>query len=316
MTMMFNNSLWGITPEAGAELDTIYLRHLRGETPDLAAIEARTGKQLGAKRAAMTIDNGTALVQLSGVMVRGAGLLGDISGATDPSAVQAEIEQAAADPTVQRIVLYVDSPGGSISGVAQLADALYSAGQNVDTVAVIDALGASAAYRVASQANTVLLADATSAAGSIGVILKHIDQSGADASRGVKVTEIKAGQFKGLGSPHKPLSEGDTSEMQRLVDSTYQTFLGAVQRGRGTSNQETMQMGDARIHQGQAAIDADLADGIGTLDQVLARPPRRVTAQQAAQAAPVIGAARRATRTRSPRRRARISTHKRLSATP
>ena len=50
-------------------------------------------------------------------------------------------------------------------------------------------------------------------------------------------------------------------------------------------------MGDGKVYQGQGAVNAGLADGVGTLDQVLARPPRQVGAQQAAQATPAANGA-------------------------
>jgi capsid assembly protease len=288
--MMKFHEILSATPMALARIDDAYRQFLSGDP-----LAARAGKQMLAPRPKMSVEAGTALITMSGILWRGAGPLGELLGACDPSAIQGEIEAAASDPGVQRIILLCDSPGGSIAGIQQCSDALFAAGGIKDTVAIADSMCCSAAYWIASAARTLLVADATAQVGSIGVIARHVDQSGADSARGLKVTEVKAGKYKAVGSAHKALSPDDLAQIQALVDQTHETFLQAVARGRGASPQEARNMGDGKIHQGQSAVDAGLADGIGTLDQVLSRPPRRVSAQQAAQAPATVAAASTAT---------------------
>lgn len=264
------NEILAITP-AGAERVTAACRLLAAD-PEAA----RKGRALFAPRPKMQVDGTTALIALQGVLMRGAGALGELLGACDPAEIQAEVEAAAADPSVQRIVLAVDSPGGSVAGIAQCADAVFAAAQAKDVVAVIDPMGCSAAYWIASAASAILLADETSTAGSIGVIATHLDRSGAIEAAGYKVTEITSGRYKAAASPNRPLSADGRDQMQTMVDQTHAIFQSAVARGRGFSQQEATSVSDGRIFQGQAAVAAGLADGIGTLEAVLAQPPRRM----------------------------------------
>jgi ClpP class serine protease len=139
-------------------------------------------------------------------------------------------------------------------------------------VALIDGLGASAAYWLASQADGIYIADETTWVGSIGVVTAHTDLSKANEMSGRKVTEITAGKYKRIASSHSPLSAEGQMTLQDQVDQVYSVFVDAVAAGRGVSVDAVLaDMADGRIFIGQKAVDAGLVDGVSSVAALVAQ---------------------------------------------
>jgi len=265
------NSPWAITRQAFDTVQAIAARHFAGERADVAAIEAATGKPLANAQRPLEMHGSVAVVALDGVLSKRVNMLSQISGGTSTQIAGQQFAQALADPAVTAIVLAVDSPGGTVDGTQALADAVYAARRRKPVTAVIDGLGASAAYWIASAADAVYITGDTTTVGSIGVIAQHTDVSAAEAARGVKVTEVVAGQYKNATSPHKPLSDTGRAVIQAQVDRLYGAFLGDVARNRGVGAELAHKvMGDGRVFIGRDAVKAGLVDGVATLANAIA----------------------------------------------
>ena len=160
---------WAILPAKLQEIAGVYAAHARGERVDLAALEARLGRPLNNTRTPYTVDaNGTALVQMSGVLAKKANMMTDISGGTSMQVLAADLEAAAADPTVKAIVLAIDSPGGTVDGTQALAATVARIAADKPVVAWADGVMASAAYWIGSAASEVVVSGETTQVGSIG----------------------------------------------------------------------------------------------------------------------------------------------------
>ena len=61
------------------------------------------------------------------------------------------------DPGVGSIVLDIDSPGGDVDGVDELASEIYAARKQKKITAVSNCLCASAAYYLVSQASEIVV---------------------------------------------------------------------------------------------------------------------------------------------------------------
>lgn len=262
---------WAITPEKKAEIDAIYETHCRGEKIDLAAVEAAIGQPLNnQQKPGYDVVDGIAVIEIDGVMAKKANIFSRISGGASTQLLSDAVTQAAGDPTIDGILLVIDSPGGAVDGIQELVSAIRAAAAVKPTAAVAD-LMASAAYWAGSAAAKVYASSSLAMIGSIGVVATHVDVSAAQAQRGVKTTEITAGKFKRIASSYKPLSESGQQTMQDQVDYIYAEFLGDVgQHRRIDSTQQVHdQMADGRIFIGQQAVDAGLVDGIATVSDVL-----------------------------------------------
>jgi signal peptide peptidase SppA len=284
---------WAIDADRLMEIQAIYAHHLRGESIDIEAAEARLGRKLQNEPQGYQVQDGAALIPLRGVIAPRMNLMAQVSGGTSAELFVRDVQAAAADPAVSSIVLLVDSPGGAVGGTPAAAGAVMAARAAKPIASWVDGAMASAAYWIGSAAERVYLGSSVHPVGSIGVIATHSDQSQREASLGVKTTEIFAGRFKAAMSPHQPLSELGRQTMQDQVDYLYSLFVGDVAAQRGASvDQVRADMADARVFIGQQAVDAGLADGIASLETVIAELNDR--AATAARSSVVVPPLRRA----------------------
>lgn len=198
---------------------------------------------------------------------------GDMSGPSGTSLQSwtQQFRQAVNDPNIKAIVIDIDSPGGTVSGVDELATEIFNARKQKKISAVSNCLCASAAYWLACQASEVVVSP-SSLTGSIGVYGAHEDDSEMLATMGVKVTLISAGKYKVEGNSFEPLSDQARAAMQGQVDDFYGMFTKAVARGRGVAIKAVQNgFGEGRVMTAQDAVKSGLADRVATLDEVLAK---------------------------------------------
>jgi signal peptide peptidase SppA len=261
-------SPWAIEPGKGAFLADLLTRRANGEraTPDEAAAAAAAKRPKAKAR-----PGAVALVPVYGVMTQRADLFTEVSGMTSTEQVGRLIDEAAADPNVEAIVLDVDSPGGSVFGVAELAAKIAAAGEKKKTVAVANSVAASAAYWVASQARELVVTP-NGQVGSIGVYMMHVDRSEEMRAAGRAVTFVAAGERKTAGNEFAPLDAVGRQEMEEIVGGYYGQFVAAVARGRGTTQKAVREgFGKGGMVLADDAARQGMADKVGTLDSVLAR---------------------------------------------
>ncbi|MSP50322.1 MAG: S49 family peptidase, partial [Alphaproteobacteria bacterium] len=161
-----------------------------------------------------------AVIPIYGVIAQRMGMMSEISGGTSTQRVSADLRQAVADPRVSRIVLDIDSPGGGVYGISELADEIRKSRGPKPIIAQANSLMASAAYWIGSACDE-LVCTPSGEVGSIGVYGVHEDWSTAYADAGIKFTLVKAGKFKAEGVDFEPLSKEAAGDMQRRVDEYY-----------------------------------------------------------------------------------------------
>lgn len=263
---------WAIEPAKLLEIQAIYAAHFRGEKADIAAVEARIGRPLANVPAPYTVTDGVAVLQVGGVMAKRANLFMEISGGVSTQLATRDLLQASLDPAVHSIIQVFDTPGGTVDGTQAFANTIRQVGALKPVVALADGLMASAGVWAGTAASQIYIADTTTAVGSIGVVSQHIDLSGRDAKEGIKRTEIFAGKFKRIASDTGPLTEAGRQSIQDSVDYTYSLFVQAVATQRGVSVDRVLSdMADGRMFIGEQAINAGLADGVATLDELIVR---------------------------------------------
>ena len=262
---------WAILPDKLLEIQEIYATHLRGDKIDLRAVEARIGRPLANEPRGYEVRDGVAVLPIEGIIAKRANLFSQVSGGVSTELVGRDFKEALVDPTVHSIVLDIDSPGGSVDGTETLAALVRSARGQKPVVAFTDGMMASAAYWIGSAADQVFIAGNTTQVGSIGVVAKHVDVSGAETQRGVRTTEIVAGKQKRVASQYGPLSDEGRQSMQDQVDYLYGIFVDDVAKHRGVSSAQVYaEMADGRVFIGTQAERAGLVDGVSTLDQLIA----------------------------------------------
>lgn len=240
-------------------------------------------------------DKMIAVLPVFGVIGHRAALVRDTSSGVNTSTevLQAQFRSLAENPSVGAIVLDVDSPGGSVFGVSELSDTIYSARSAKPVVAIANASAASAGYWIASAASEFVVTPGGQA-GSIGVWTAHEDWSAYLAKKGVNTTLVSAGKFKTEGHPYGPLDEVAKAAMQDSVEKYYGAFTGAVARHRGTKPAAVREgFGQGRMLHAEDAVAEGLADRVATFDEVIADLRKRMSRKSGSAGALTVGAVRR-----------------------
>ncbi len=217
------------------------------------------------------LDGGIAVIQSTGVLVKTPSWWAMAMGmgpVTLPQ-IEKQFNDAAADPSIKAIVHMIDSPGGTVAGTAEAADAIARANKAKPVISVIRDVGASGAYYLASQGRKIY-ANRSAVVGSIGVYAVITDFSKAAEMDGIKIHVVKAGEMKGAGTPGTAITEAQLAEKQREITHLADTFVAAIARGRGWSEERARTLADGRVHVGTHAVEVGLIDGIKTLDEVVA----------------------------------------------
>jgi len=268
-------NVWGITAPA---LETI-LKIAERETDIMSksiimdksvtelfhknALATRRGDALPGTRYAYVRD-GVGVLPVYGPIFPRANMMTDFSGATSAEALAKDFSTMLSNPDVKAILMDIDSPGGAITGISELASFIVSNRGVKPIHAFISGAGNSAAYWLASAADRVAIAD-TGEAGSIGVVAIYKDTGKKDETEGIKNIEIVSSQ-----SPLKrvaPSTDAGKEKIQRLVDAAATVFIRAVANYRGT-DEETVQeeFGQGDIYLGTRAVAQGLADEVSTFE--------------------------------------------------
>ncbi len=273
----FLTTPWALMPERLQAMSGILTRWSAGEPPnDETLFQVNTDRLIRDTRkqmAAASTGTGIAVLPLYGVVTQRGNMVDDISGPGSTSTQQftSVLRQMLTDDTVGQILIDIDSPGGSVYGVSELASEIVKARAQKPVIAVANSLAASAAYWIGCSASEFYVTPGGEV-GSIGVWQAHFDYSKALEEEGVKPTLISAGKFKVEGNPYVPLDEQAQAFMQSRVDDYYNAFVEAVAVGRGVSISDVRDgMGEGRVLGADAALAMNMVDGISTFDEVLAK---------------------------------------------
>jgi signal peptide peptidase SppA len=261
------NVPWAITEDALQGMLDIAAQH-RTLPPDererhLKAVAATLGRPLDNTHT-VTVRDGVATIPVDGPLFRHADMFTQVSGATSIDTLATDLRAALDDPTIRAVVLAINSPGGEVDGTAEFADQVYAARGVKPIAAYISNDGCSGAYWIASACREVVVAP-TAIVGSIGVItaMRHPADGGA-----------RKIEFASRHAPDKRLDPSTTAgraQIQAMIDATEDVFVTAVARNRGVEKETVLSdFGQGGVFIGQAAVDAGLADRIGSYEDVVA----------------------------------------------
>lgn len=211
-----------------------------------------------------SLADGVAIIDLAGVLMKLPSWGNPLGGTAD---ARDNLKAALADDRAKSIVLRIDSPGGTVAGTYDLVDDVASAKKPV--FAYIEDCGCSAAYAVASAARQVF-ANSSALVGSIGTYAVMIDASKAAERMGLLVHVVRAGKFKGAGTPGTVITQEQLDAEQRLVDSLNEHFIASVARGRRASPDSVRGLADGSVHVAGEAKRLGLIDRVASFDEMLA----------------------------------------------
>src|SRR5262244_2739565 len=173
------------------------------------------------------------------------------------------------NPQVKAVVLRINSPGGVVGPTQELHAAvmrLREAGKPV--VASLGAVAASGGYYVAVAADRIY-ANPGTLTGSIGVIMQSANFEQLMKKVGVDYVVVKAGQFKDVGNPGRPMTLEERRVLQALLDDVHAQFIAAVAEGRKLDRAQVAQLADGRIFSGTQAKALQMIDDLGGLEDAV-----------------------------------------------
>jgi len=175
------------------------------------------------------------------------------------------IRQADAHKNIASIVLVFDSPGGTVDGTLQLADAVKACTKPV--VAFIDGMCASAAYFIASSADKIIAQNPLALIGSIGTMISFADERPMLEAKGMKFHNIVS-----------DLSEDKNSAMLAALDGNYKPIknellnpMAKIFQEYVTSNRTQLKSDTltGKVYLAGEALSKGLIDEIGSLSSAI-----------------------------------------------
>jgi len=278
VTDFTKGTAWAILPDHFRQLlsdyrsmmdDPALHKDAKGSGIDGTAKVALPGDAEGSDVKPYKIIDGVAIIPIVGPLSKRMSFMTWLFGGMTFGMISQMFKMALDDPTVNGIVLGVDSPGGVVQGTEGLANLIYNSRGRKPIVAFTDGNMTSAAYWIGSGAESII-ANQTSVLGSIGVLMIHRDFSEMEKNRGIKTTFLTAGNYKALGNMSEPLGEKAKEYFQSQLDYVYSIFVDTVALHRDVDTGKVLsEMADGKLFIGQQAKDVGLIDNIGTMGDAI-----------------------------------------------
>ena len=185
------------------------------------------------------------------------------------------LERAFARENLAAVALLINSPGGSPTQSALVADRIRGLADEheVPVLAFCEDVAASGGYWLACAADEIY-AHPTSIVGSIGVVSQSFGLEGLLQRIGVERRLYTAGQAKARLDPFLPEKPEDVQWLRGLQDQLHTMFREWVVARRGDRLAPAAEQGtelfDGEVWTGARARELGLVDGLGTPRAVLA----------------------------------------------
>ena len=211
----------------------------------------------------VAVVGGVAVIPIRGVLLESVPFWFDLFEivATAYGDIIEQVQSAVGNPETKTIRLEVDSGGGTTAGSQLTADVIFQAKKHVKVEAHISNMGASAAFKLASQAE-VITAGPDALVGSIGTFWVFVDSSKMAEEAGIKVHVIKSGEQKGMGVEGAEISQEQIDGIQSVVDELSKNFISIVSRGRGKSKSVVKTWATGQVWVAKQAKELGLIDKV------------------------------------------------------
>lgn len=186
-----------------------------------------------------------------------------ISGMITDSLYQQDVlERIRTNDNAKALLVYVDSPGGTMVGGTSLYHMLRDIAEEKPVVVVMGTIAASAGYMVAAAGDYVIANEGT-LTGSVGVLMPLVDATNLAQKVGIRSDEIVSGDLKAVTSPLYNRTATDRQYLQETVMGMQKVFLDLITAQR-TLPKETIELiSDGRILTGVRAKELGLVDALG-----------------------------------------------------
>ncbi len=266
---------WAIRAEIAAHVRGLVAKEGVGGLRHLAILKAEIhGPDRHAAAGQWDAGKGktVAVIPVVGTLTQRGDIIGS-AGTRSTAQVADEVRAAVLEPTVDAVLMEIDSPGGEVFGVPEAWTSIRESAKTKPVVAVANSIAASAALYLASAANEFWITP-SGKAGSVGVYALHVDASKALEQMGEAWDFIVATKspYKIEGNPAGPLTDEARAYLQWNIDRYMGMFVRDLARGRGVSEKLVEAgFGGGRMLSPADATRVGMADGVATFEQAIRR---------------------------------------------
>lgn len=179
---------------------------------------------------------------------------------TTPEGLEAFMNAAEQEPTIEGVLVEINSPGGTPVASERIAERLRTS--TLPVVGLAGDMAASGAYMVAA-ATDYLVASPMSEVGSIGVNMSYVEESQKNEDDGLTYVQLTTGKFKDAGSPERPITDEERELFMKDLEIVHNYFVDLVSKYRGLPREDVVALADGATMTGVRALDAHLVDSLG-----------------------------------------------------
>jgi protease-4 len=166
---------------------------------------------------------------------------------------------------IKAIILRIDSPGGAVAPTQEIYEEVKRIDQVKPIYASFGTVAASGGYYIGAACRKIW-ANAGTLTGSIGVIMQMADLSELFKWAKYKSETIKAGRYKDIGNPARPMTDEERMYLNNLLAGTHKQFMddiSAIRKDR--LKKDITELAQGQIFHGTEAKEFGLVDEIGSL---------------------------------------------------
>ncbi|MEZ4815657.1 MAG: signal peptide peptidase SppA [Bdellovibrionota bacterium] len=175
-----------------------------------------------------------------------------------------EIEEGVKEDKVKGLLLFINSPGGSVAPTQDLFARVLELKTKIPVVCSMGDVAASGGYYLAAACDEIYALPGTTT-GSIGVIFQFFNLENLVSWAKIKPVTIKAGKMKDVGSPFRELAPEERAYLENLLKEVHEQFIMDIAKIRSEKIplEKLREVADGRIFTGEQALNLGLVDKSG-----------------------------------------------------
>jgi protease IV len=173
-------------------------------------------------------------------------------------------------PHVRGIILRVNSPGGAVAPSQEIFSEIRRIREKKRVYTSIGSLAVSGGYYIAIGADRIF-ANPGSLVGNIGVIMQTFNIEGLLEKLGVRVENLKSGEYKDIASSFRNLTSTERKLLEAVLQDSHDQFITAVIENRAMDPTNTTELMDGRFFTGRQAVQNGLIDDLATFSETADR---------------------------------------------
>lgn len=175
------------------------------------------------------------------------------------------LHAAEEEETIKVILLRIDSPGGAVAPTQEIYEEVRRIDKKKPVYASFGSVAASGGYYIGAAARKIY-ANPGSLTGSIGVIMQFADLSELFAFAKYKPDLIKAGKYKDIGSPNRPMTDEERGILTASLAVTHKQFINDIVKVREDRLlKKPEEFAQGQIFNGEEALAIGLVDELAGL---------------------------------------------------